>query len=173
MEQFKNWVEIGAGIATIVGAAGIIFLFIQHYYNKDIRNLQLMHRCIDNFRQWSEKSMPVINFFYLELLNEELFYFQKDLIQKKVCIEWIEGMMDYIQFYANDGTILTQYNDQQNIETLAIWKDKQGFFSRIHFFLHPEIDKSYIIPGFNEGPHSSKKRKLAIELYKHIKKYKY
>lgn len=173
IEGLKLWGEIGANFATIIGAGGIIFLFIQHYHNKDIRNLQLMHRCIDNFRRWSQEKLPEINFFYLELINEELFYFQNNLIQKEVAIEWIEGMLDYICIYAEDGSVLTNYNNQQEIEALKVWNDRKGFFNRICFFIHTDLDKSFVVPDLEAGNHNFKKRELSIQLYKHIKKYKY
>jgi hypothetical protein len=173
LQTVPHWYEIGASIATMVGALGVLFLFGQHYYNKDVRNLQLMHRCIDNFRNWSEEYHQEINFFYLELFNEELFYFQQNLIVKKVALEWIEGILDYIQVYAEDGAILTNYNKQTNIEALSIWQNKEGFFARIHFFIYPPLDKSFGIPEFNEENHASKKRELAKALYRHIKNYKY
>lgn len=173
MDKFEHLMQIGANIATIIGAIGVIFLFGQHYYNKDIRNLQLMHRCIDRFREWSLKEDPKIDLFYMELLNEELFYFQNDLIQRKIAIEWLEGILDYIQIFSKNGTILTAYNSQQDIETLIAAENKSRFFNRICFFVHPDLDNSYIVPGPEDKHHAAKKRALAIQLYTHIRKYGY
>lgn len=168
----QPWYQVGANIATMLGTVAVVFAIFQYKANKDVRNIELMHRCIDTFRKWAEKNTAV-NFYYLDFLNEELFYFQNKLIQKEISIEWIEGILDYIQIYANDGTILTKYNEQVNVEALSEWLGKEKFFNRIYFFLYPPIDNSYLIPPQNTKEHSQKKRILAIKLYKHIQKYKY
>jgi hypothetical protein len=173
MESVKNILEITDHAATTIGCVAIIFLFIQYIQSKDLRNLQLMHRCIDNYRKWSEHDNREYNYFYLELLNEELFYFQNKLIEKKVAIEWLDGIVDYIQIFAKDGTVLNCYNEQQDLEALVIWKNKMGFYERIRFFVHSSLDKTLIVPHFNDASHLEKKRGLAIELYKYIKNYKY
>lgn len=171
--QTKDVIEIFANLATIAGLIGIVILFRQRNANKDIRNLELMHRCLDGFKEWSSKSAPKIDFFYLELLNEELFYFQREFIEQKVAIEWIEGILDYIQVYGAKGEILTQYTHQVNIESLTVWQERKGFFSRIHFFLYPGLDSSFIVPGYDDPSHRTKKRQLALQLYTHIKNYQY
>lgn len=173
-DQFKYGAEILANIATVLGVVGVVFLFAQHYYNKDIRNLQLMQRCIDNFRTWYSNPNKQVDFYYLELLNEELFYFQKKLIDKEVAIEWIEGILDYIIVYSPGGP-LNNYKNQVDITTLDRDGDNKSFFFRIYYFVNTTLSEDYNIPFCNENEklHHLKKRQLAIELYKHIRKYKY
>lgn len=167
------WYEIGASIATMVGVLGVIFLIIEHFANRNLRNIQLMHRCIDNFRQWFNGYDQKINMAYLELLNEEFFYFQKRLIEKKVAIEWIEGILDFIQVYGKGGAVLNTYLNQVNIETLPEWTNREVFFARIKYFIYPKLPANIIIPAVTETNHAKKKRELAKALYKHIKTYKY
>ena len=167
------WYEIGANMATMVGVLGLVFLIVEYQTNKNVRNVQLMHRCIDSFRQWSLKTMPKVDFFYLELLNEEFFYFQKGMIQRKVSIEWVEGILDFIQVKGKDGIVLNNYNNQTDLETVPEWQGKQMFFARIQYFIETGLSKEFVIPSLENPKHREKKRELAIELHNHIKRYKY
>lgn len=169
----KECFEVGANIATMFGGVGIVFLFIQHFYNKDVRNLQLMQRCIDGFRHWTNSANQEINYQYLELMNEELFYIQRGLIDKEIALEWIEGMLDFIQVYGKNGFLLSNYNNQVNLEALSVWQSREGYFLRIQYFIYTDLPKEYSIPSFTEIDHSDKKRTLAHLLLKRIKKYRY
>jgi hypothetical protein len=173
LQSNLHWYEVGASIATMVGVLGVIFLIIEHFANRNLRNIQLMHRCIDNFRQWFNTYDQKVNISYLELLNEEFFYFQKRLIEKRVAIEWIEGILDFIQIYGKGDTILNTYLNQTSIETLGEWTNREVFFARIKYFIHPKLKVDIIIPAVNDPNHAEKKRELAKALYKHIKTYKY
>ena len=167
------WYEVGADIATMISALAIVFLIVEYNASKNTRNIQLMHRCIDIFREWFNKPNQKVDIPYLELLNEELFYFQKRLIQKNVAIEWIEGILDFIQVHGNSGVLLNGYYNQTNIESLAEWENRKVFFARIRYFIYPKLQRNIIIPGINEKSHAKKKRELAKALYKHIKTYPY
>jgi hypothetical protein len=167
------WHEIGANIASIISALAIIFVIIEYNANRNVRNIQLMHRCIDQFREWNKDDKGEVNFNYLELLNEELFYFQKRLIQKKVAIEWIEGMLDYITVYSKNDEALNSYGKQVSVQSLQIWNEKKYFFNRVNFFVKTDFGSLYKIPDFDNSRHSEKKSILARQLYEWIKKYKY
>ena len=172
MNDVLSWTQIAANIATVFGVVGVIFLFFQYYHSKDLRNLQLMHRCIDIFRNWFNNGQKV-DFSYLELLNEELFYFQKRLIQKNVAVEWVEGILDFIVIYGKDNVVLNSYGNQTNIEELPNWNTQKMFFARVSYFARPKLEKNIIIPGVEDKDHAKKKRELALALFKHIKNYKY
>jgi hypothetical protein len=144
MNDILNKTQIAANIATVLGVLGVIFLFVQHFHNKDLRNLQLMHRCIDIFRDWFKNNQKV-DFSYLELLNEELFYFQKRLIQEKVAVEWIEGILDFIVIYGQNNAALNSYNNQTNIEKLADWPKQKMFFARVSYFIRPKLEKNITV----------------------------
>lgn len=172
MKDLLNWTQFFANIATVFGLLGIIFLFVQHYHNKDLRNLQLMHRCIDIFRNWFQNNQ-VVDYSYLELLNEELFYFQKGLIQKKVAIEWIEGILDFVVINGNNHEVLNGYSNQTAIDRMKDWSKRKMFYARVNYFVNPQLENNIVIPGIEEKNHAKKKRELAQELYKQIKKYPY
>jgi hypothetical protein len=171
--DIKPWYEVGASIATMLSAGAIVVVIVEYFANRNVRNIQLMQRCIDNFRKWFSDSNRKVDFFYLELLNEELFYFQKGMIQKKVAIEWIEGMLDYIIIKSADGTPLNDYSDQVDIESLDKFNNNKNFFFRIYYFTNTTIANDHKLPLCDDNNHHSKKRQLAKELHNHIKDYKY
>jgi hypothetical protein len=169
--QASPWHEVGANIATILGLVGIVFLINEYNSNKGLRNLQLMGRCIDSYKEWLKTGK--VNQEYLELLGEELFYFQRGLLDKRVAIEWIQGIIDMIQIQGEKGEVLNNYNQQTNLESLPGWEKKAAYYARINYFIHPSLKKNIVIPGPGDPYHYDKKRELAIQLYKHIKTYKY
>lgn len=171
----RPWDEVLSNIATIIGSLAIIFIIIEHIANKNVRNIQLMQRCIDLFRDWYSKPDKKVDISYLELLNEELFYFQKGLIQKKVAVEWIEGMPDFIVIFSITGKPLNKYKNQIDISSLDRDGDNRSFFYRVYYFKDTQLTDDYVIPSCNEDLilHHFKKREVALQLYKHIRKYKY
>ena len=181
MQNIIPWLSVAQQIVSILGIISIIFLVINFVVNKNVRNIQLMQRCIDIYKNWlKEKPLNYSN--YLEFLGEELFYFQKNLIEKKVAIEWIEGILDNIAIYGKETLrgeevsshkiILNSYADQKDLEELPEWKRKD-YFARIDFFIRPNLKENIFIPAFNDADHRSQKQKLAKSLYKHIRNYKY
>ncbi|KGO79691.1 hypothetical protein Q763_12635 [Flavobacterium beibuense F44-8] len=80
-----------------------------------------MEKCINDFRTFmnqDNKSADVIASEYIDLVNEEFFYFEKEYLPIDVCIEWIDGMIDYLPFY-NEGVFipslrLRALNDEQH-----------------------------------------------------------
>lgn len=166
--------EVLANYATVIGSFAIAFVIMEHFINKNVRNIQLMQRCIDQFRSWFSSPNKKVDLPYLEILNEELFYFQNRLIQKKVAIEWIEGILDFITIFSITGKPLNNYKKQVDISTLDREGDNKSFFYRIYFFVTTNLTDDFLVPACNEDEniHHFKKRQLAKELYKHIKRHK-
>ena len=79
---------------------------------------------------------------YIDLTNEELFYFQHHYIPKEISKEWIDGMIDFIPITNKSGNILNKdhvinYFTEHRIELLKN-------FPRIQNAL--KIQKNLIFP---------------------------
>lgn len=176
MNEYASWHQVAANIAAMIGAISIVLLIFQYHHTIGLRNLGLMHRCMDSFRTWASQENPELSLQYLELLNEELFYFQKRFIEKKVALEWIEGILDYVQVFDRNGGVLNPYGTTKDVQGEPIWKNKKDFFNRVDYFIHTNLFSSFHVPppsGDSNSKHQKKKRQLAEKLYEHIRKYPY
>jgi hypothetical protein len=101
-----------ANVATIATAFGIWVAMVQLLINQKQLHLDTIKRCIDEFRNLT--SPTNINYSdadatrYIDLVNEELFYFQHNYIPRVVAYEWIDGMLDYIPLFDKTGNILNK-----------------------------------------------------------------
>lgn len=80
--------------------------------NRKQLHLATIKRCIDEFRSLINPNNPQYSDAdaakYVDLVNEELFYFQHGYIPEVVAYEWIDGMMDYLPLFDNGGNILNK-----------------------------------------------------------------
>jgi hypothetical protein len=104
--------EIANLIISGVTALAIVFAVIQIKINKKQLFLSTITKCISDFRNLGElnrqtKNADIINRF-IDLTNEELFYFQHKYIPKVIRKEWIDGMIDFIPITNINGQILNK-----------------------------------------------------------------
>ena len=94
---------------------------------------------------------------YIDLCNEELFYFKQNYVEKEVMNEWLDGMIDYMPWFSFDG---------ENINTSSIIDSKSLVkYPRIKNVFR--IDKKYDL-------NLPKERKQLVEITKsNIKKFNY
>lgn len=96
MEHSEHWSTILANIVTSFGILSLIGLLIAYRQTQNQFKFTVMLSCIDRFQQL----IPVVRNDdqdierlkkYIDLTNEELFYFQRHYIPKEVMIEWLDG----------------------------------------------------------------------------------
>lgn len=104
-----DWKQ-AAEIGTVATAFGIWIAIIQVFINRKQLHLATIKRCIDEFRLLTS---PNNNNYsdadaakYVDLVNEELFYFQHHYIPKVIAYEWIDGMLDYLPLFDKNENIL-------------------------------------------------------------------
>ncbi len=100
---------INLGLPTITASA-LVFASIQIKINRKQLFQSTITKCVSDFRDLGElnketKETKIITK-YIDLTNEELFYFQHNYIPKDVAKEWIDGMIDYLPITCQSGTIL-------------------------------------------------------------------
>ena len=90
-----------------------------------------------------------------------------------MAIEWIEGILDFVVINGNNHEVLNGYSNQTAIDRMKDWSKRKMFYARVNYFVNPQLENNIVIPGIEEKNHAKKKRELAQELYKQIKKYPY
>lgn len=94
------------GIA-VPALIGIITFFIEYLFSKKKFKQEVTMNCIDRYREIF-KAGHAVNaenvHSYLGFINEELFYFQKKLVYKKLREEWLQNMINTLPIlYEKDG----------------------------------------------------------------------
>lgn len=107
MASLQNWSAIIANIVTSLGILSFIAIYLSHRQTQEQFKFTVMLSCIDRFQQL----MPIIRHDdqdidrlrkYIDLTNEELFYFQRNYIPKEVIVEWMDSICDFIPIYSKD-----------------------------------------------------------------------
>lgn len=94
-----------ANIATIVGAIGVVAAVFSLFFARDTFHQSIIADCAKRFQQLAAQlTSPTIDALtaYLELCNEELFYFEKRYLPQAVVDEWVEGMLGYLGLWHHD-----------------------------------------------------------------------
>lgn len=104
--------ELANLIISGITALAILFAVVQIRINKKQLFLSTITKCVSDFRNLGElkrqtEDTILINR-YVDLTNEELFYFEHNYIPKDIMKEWIDGMIDFIPITNRKGQILNK-----------------------------------------------------------------
>jgi len=128
IKTFKDLIEV---IVWIVGAASLAVAAYSYLLNRNQFNFSVITSCTERFQRimfqmklsdGTEKEMALKQ--YIDLCNEELFYFKNKYLPDEVIYEWIEGMIYYLPHYLNSKNV--------NLEETA-----------------KEIDKANLLDGYS------------------------
>jgi hypothetical protein len=107
IDSFKDGVEL---VSWIVGAIALGVATFTYYLNRHQFRFAVMTNCIDryqkliaqlNYGKSQDKNIALGQ--YIDLCNEELFYFQKKYLPTPVVDEWLEGMVNYLPLFNVKG----------------------------------------------------------------------
>ena len=92
-----------ANIATSLGVLSFIGFIFYYRFNQKQFQYTVMISCIDRFQkllpELHQKENNSVIRQYVDLTNEEFFYFQYGYIPKHVIVEWMDGIIDCIPIY--------------------------------------------------------------------------
>lgn len=122
IESVKDFAALVSSFAIIVGIVGYALSRKQFQFN-------VMIKCIERFQTLlpSLESLPAPESLedqdianrnriirqYIDLCEEELFYFMKGYLPGDLKYEWIEGMLTYLPFYNEKGELMNKSNRLQ------------------------------------------------------------
>lgn len=143
----KDWLEIVSYLVTSVSLIGLWYAYI---FSKKQIHFTAMDKCIKEFRQISTPTFLGSDNRaeqYIELINEEFFYFEYDYLPMQVSVEWVDGMIDYLPFYCkNNGFIkstrFVKLSDEQS--TSAILYDYPRVRKALTIKKDIDFDKIYM-----------------------------
>lgn len=164
-------------ILSAITAFAIVFAAIQIIINRKQLYLSTISKCIDDYRNLGElqqdtSDAKVINR-YIDLTNEELFYFQHNYMPKVVSKEWIEGMIDFMPLTDKEGNIV---NENYAIKYISENRNKilQNYPRvRSAFEINGKynIDAVYSSDENKRAERVRERKKLVNEILKNVKRF--
>ncbi|MBS1640668.1 MAG: hypothetical protein JSR12_11495 [Bacteroidetes bacterium] len=105
--ELKDW----ASVAQILTAISLIYGAVQITINRKQLFSNTISRCLNEFQKINI-SVDCIDTLtikkYIDLVGEELFYFQNHYIPKNVAKEWLDGMLDFLPITDSKEVVLNK-----------------------------------------------------------------
>lgn len=106
---YMTLLNLVSQVATILGVIGLWIAFRSLRNSRDTFHHGVITSCTDRFQHLSPKlsQLPLSDEAlqqYLELCNEEVFYFENDYLPQAIIDEWLDGMLSYISLRRGDGS---------------------------------------------------------------------
>ena len=173
INTFKDFVEVlawGFGIGAIVAA------FVTYRLGRNQFNFQVMTSCVERFQQimsqiksGDKEAREVAIARYVDLCNEELFYFKNGFLPEEVMNEWLEGMLFYLPHYFRDepGKNLNEDATAKFIDSNNLLEDYPRILKTFTFRvtmsndLSKENDRHQMIIGLKNNLHNLELPKLS------------
>lgn len=111
----EHWSTIVANIVTSLGILGFIGIYLAHRQSQNQFKFTVMLSCIDRFQQLSpllrgdNEDLSRLKK-YVDLTNEEFFYFQREYIPKEVIVEWMDSIVDFFPIYVSGSESPINYD---------------------------------------------------------------
>lgn len=123
INTIKDIAELLSYIVASVSLGGIFYSYI---FSKKQIHFSTMEKCTTDFRNIVSKQTTTNNedlaWQYIDLVNEEFFYLEQNYLPMTICIEWIDGMIDYLPFYNNgeleDSSKLSMLNESAFLDEM-------------------------------------------------------
>ena len=175
MTQYIEEVEM---ITQVITALGVLIAVTAYSVSRKSLYLSTIEKCIEGFRNLKNlKKQPSREEIeeYVDLVNEELFYFQHGYLPIEIADEWIDGMIDFIPIFDKKGNVL---NPNNSIQDLAEKHEK-------YFQNYPRVVTAFTVKGSHDfkliyssdakssTKRKSQRRKLIIEILKNLKVLKW
>jgi hypothetical protein len=140
-------IETIAQLATIIGVLSLIAALYAWRQSRDTFHQAVIVSCTNRFQKLSpslqlDKLSSNVIQQYLELCNEELFYFEKRYLPQPVIDEWVEGMLSNIGLWCDNKLLLPpkyparSSQEQTDAEIVAsrIYQDANSYPRLYHAF---------------------------------------
>lgn len=158
INNLKDLLEI---LVWLVGASSLIYAAYSYKASQKQLNFAVIVSCTERF----QKIMPLLKSedaderqravkAYIDLCNEELFYFKHNYLPEEIVEEWLEGMIYYLPRFRN-GKIIDSSNHhltEINNKTLEEYPQIRNAFEIRNEFEYESFD-------YEEQSH----RKILIE----------
>jgi hypothetical protein len=133
IENIKDLAEL---ISYVIASVSLIGIWIAYAHSKKQIHFSAMDKFVKDFRDFQISGSDLEDeraFEYIELVNEEFFYMENGYLPIEVCIEWIDGMIDYLPFYDKHNNFISRSN-------LSVLKEED--YANNLLYLYPRVFKA-------------------------------
>lgn len=188
----KNFLELLSFLATILGAGALVATYLSWLEGRKTLHFSVIASCATRYQKLAddlanaEKPLTVKKARqYLDLCNEELFYFETDYLPLPVVLEWLDGMLSSIPLRRAPA----KFDDSMRRQECANTPEKEmpaPFFENRDlwqliaqyprldyvFTLNEERDWEAIERAARSGPATAKTTAMLSLLQRNLKSYK-
>jgi hypothetical protein len=111
-------------IIGFIGVGSLAFTAYSYHLSKKQFNFAVIINCTERF----QKILPLLESedqaelekaigLYIDLCNEQLFYFENKYLPKEIIEEWTDGMLDYLPYFDENGNNINKNLLSEKIET--------------------------------------------------------
>lgn len=125
---------------------GLITFYIEHKFSKNKFRHELTLTCLERYQNIVKQDylkQAEVNH-YLGFMNEELYYIQHGLVDRKMGREWLANMINYLPILVKENNELIPINLELLKKTGSIFADKQEWEK---LFRYTRLRKAIYIKG--------------------------
>ena len=109
VSTYKDLIELSSSLAIVIGLVGYLTSRNQFRFNVMIKCIERYQKMLPNLdtieREEDEVKRKRIISAYIDLCEEELFYFKKGYLPRELEDEWLEGMLNYLPYFDDTGQV--------------------------------------------------------------------
>lgn len=157
INTYKDLIQI---ITWVVGSLSILGAVISYWYSKKHLNFNVIFNCNKRFQNIrtslaSEKNNEAAKK-YIDLCNEEIFYYQNSFVPKIIMREWVDGMIFYIPHYTSESN----FYDKAKLHDYVL--------SENEFNEYPRLESAFKVTEVKDINNKKQRRKLVDEIMDNI-----
>lgn len=175
MNNLKDFLDI---FVWLVGAGSLIYAANSYKTSQKQLNFAVIISCTERF----QKIMPQLKSTYtdereraikayVDLCNEELFYFKHDYLPKEIIGEWLDGMIYYLPYFKNGINVnnsehcLAEIDDEMLEEYPQIKEafEISGDFNKDEFNLKDMQQRKKLVENIKSNLKNEKSNNLALK----------
>lgn len=160
----------GGGLLTLVPilglVIGIITFYVGHRLSKKKFRQELTLKCIDRYQQIvkEDKLNYARTSTYLGFMNEELYYIQHGLVDRKMGKEWLANMINYLPILVDKGGEKVAINEKLLVATRSLFAIESH---RDQLFAYTRIRRAIYLRGNEQDYEYEFNKDLSIG-YNHL-----
>lgn len=154
-------------LALIFGIGSIFWAMYTFTFSRNQFHHEVMISCIERFQsiipdlnpEAIDREIDALHK-YIDLCNEELFYFKGNYMPKEVAIEWLDGMIAYLPLFDERGFVLSNGKFNEIIECNMLEN-------------YPRIRKAFRISSLPNMKDAEARKRCIETILKNLKRLSY
>jgi len=156
IDTYKDLIQIAT---WIIGSLFLVMAVISYWLSRKNLNFNVIFNCNKRFqeiRTGINKSNADSAKRYVDLCNEEIFYYEHSFVPDEIIKEWIDGMIFYIPHYTSKDNFYTE----AKLHNYIIKEDE--------FNEYPRLEKAFKVKRLRNIKNEKEREELVSEIMNNI-----